>query len=93
MDDQVLEATLRTRSEEEFIVMEVITVARMKKGMVLDCKMWPIYSILDLLQLWYGDDDGDNLVDGYVVAHLKRDCVQPGEKVRRLLFSKCICFY
>ena len=30
---------------------------------------------------------------GYVVAHLKRDIVQLGEKVRRLLFSKCICFY
>ena len=32
MGDQVLEATLRTRSEEEFIVIEVITVAKMKKG-------------------------------------------------------------
>ena len=41
----------------------------------------------------YGDDDGDDLVGGYVVAHLKRDIVQLGEKVRRLLFSKCICFY
>ena len=41
----------------------------------------------------YGDDDGDNLVDGYVVAYLKKDCVQPGEKVRRILFSECICFY
>ena len=30
---------------------------------------------------------------GYVVAHLKRDIVQLGEKVRRILFSKCICFY
>ena len=49
--------------------------------------------ILDLLQLRYGDDDGDDLVGGYVVAHLKRDIVQLGEKVRRLLFSKCICFY
>ena len=55
--------------------------------------MWPIYSIFDLLQLVYGDDDGDNLVDGYVVAYLKKDCVQPGEKVRRILFSECICFY
>ena len=43
--------------------------------------------ILDLLQLRYDDDDGDNLVGGYVVAHLKRDIVQPGEKVRRLLFK------
>ena len=30
---------------------------------------------------------------GYVVAHLKRDIVQLGEKLRRILFSKCICFY
>ena len=30
---------------------------------------------------------------GYVVAHLKRDIVQLGEKVRRILFLKCICFY
>ena len=45
------------------------------------------------LQVRYGDDDGDNLVDGYVVAHLKRDIVQLGEKVRRILFLKCICFY
>ena len=37
--------------------------------------MWPIYSIFDLLQLVYGDDDGDNLVDGYVVANLKKDRV------------------
>ena len=49
--------------------------------------------ILDLLQLRYGDDDGDDLVGGYVVAHLKRDIVQLGEKLRRILFSKCICFY
>jgi hypothetical protein len=32
-------------------------------------------------------------VGGYVVAHLKRDIVQLGEKLRRILFSKCICFY
>ena len=50
MGDQALKATLRTRSAEELIVMEVITVARMKNGMMLDCKIWPIYSILDLLQ-------------------------------------------
>ena len=49
--------------------------------------------ILDLLQLRYGDDDGDDLVGGYVVAHLKRDIVHLGEKLRRILFSKCICFY
>ena len=32
---------------------------------------------------------------GYVVAHLKRDIVQLGEKLRRILFciAKCICFY
>ena len=60
---------------------------------MLDWKILWDYSILDLLQLRYGDDDGDNLVGVYVVAHLKRDSVQPGEKVRRLLFSKCICFY
>ena len=34
-----------------------------------------------------------DLVGGYVVAHLKRDIVQLGEKLRRILFSKCICFY
>ena len=83
----------RTWSEEELIVMEVITVARLRKGMMLDCKILSNYSMLDLLQLRYGDDDGDNLVGVYVVAHLKRDSVQPGEKVRRLLFLKCICFY
>ena len=69
----------RTRSEEELIVMEVITVARLRKGMMFDCKILSKYSILDLLQLRYGDGDGDNLVGGYVVAHLKRDSVQPGE--------------
>ena len=42
--------------------------------------MWASSGILDPLQLRYGDDDGDNLVGGYVVAHLKRDSVQPGEK-------------
>ena len=42
--------------------------------------MWASSGILDLLQLRYGDDDGDYLVGGYVVAHLKRDSVQPGEK-------------
>ena len=83
----------RTRPEEELIVKEVITVARSRKGMMLDWKILSDYSILDLLRLRYGDDDGDNLVGVYVVAHLKRDSVQPGEKVRRLLFSKCICFY
>ena len=49
--------------------------------------------ILDLLQLRYGEDDGDDLVGGYVIAHLKRDSVQPGAKERRLIFLKCICFY
>ena len=36
MGGQVLKAMLRTRSAEQFIVMEVITVARMKNGMMLD---------------------------------------------------------
>ena len=48
--------------------MEVITVASLRKGMMLDCKILSKYSILDLLQLRYGDDDGDNLVGVYVVA-------------------------
>ena len=46
MGDQVFEATLRTRSAEELIVMEVITVARMKnmKNManLLDFRSSPI---------------------------------------------------
>ena len=89
----ILDLKWRRRPEEELILMEVITVARLRKGMMLDCKILSKYSILDLLQLRYGDGDGDNLVGGYVVAHLKRDIVQSGAKVRRLLFSKCICFY
>ena len=66
----------RPRSEEELIVMEVITVAMLRKGMMLNWEILSDYEILDLLQVRYGDDDGDNLVGGYVVAHLKRDIVR-----------------
>ena len=48
--------------------------------------------ILDLLQLRYGDDDGDDLVGGYVVAHLKRDIVQLGEKLKTHLIFKVHLF-
>ena len=73
--------------------MEAISVERLRKGKMMDLKILSNYSISDLLRLRYGDDDGDNLVDDYVVAHLKRYSMQPVEKVRRILLSMCISFY
>ena len=39
----------RRRSEEELIVMEVITVAMLRKGKMLDLKILSNYSFSDLL--------------------------------------------
>ena len=45
-------------------MMEAISVERLRKGKMMDLKILSNYSISDLLRLRYGDDDGDNLVDG-----------------------------